>query len=189
MWTVRASREQRWDDVAAATVTVVALRFRYDPALKDLVKDALWAEYEATGEFAGTWDSETRYWWCLPEAWRGVARRLQVAGVVISDSSGFRGFDTGPEPEREREQRRDEPKASPPPPKRAPHEVLGVSPRATAEDLKAAYLALVKQWHPDRLPDGLAPELRAIANQRMAEINAAYDALKPRTGQQAGWGR
>ncbi|MBX8465813.1 J domain-containing protein [Deinococcus sp. RIT780] len=60
-----------------------------------------------------------------------------------------------------------------------PHEVLEVSPTATLEDIKAAYRRLAKQYHPDRVAS-LGPEFRLLAEQRMKQINAAYEALTGR---------
>jgi hypothetical protein len=53
-----------------------------------------------------------------------------------------------------------------------PFDVLGVSARASAEELAAAHRALAKQLHPDRI--GGDPS----AGARMAEVNAAYDAAR-----------
>jgi hypothetical protein len=52
-----------------------------------------------------------------------------------------------------------------------PHEVLGLTPGATQDDAAAAFRALAKRWHPDR-GGGKAAE------ERMAQINAAYDLLR-----------
>lgn len=53
---------------------------------------------------------------------------------------------------------------------------LGVPASATPEELRRAYLRLVKLWHPDRYNN--APEsLRARAERRMRQLNEAYDAL------------
>ena len=52
-----------------------------------------------------------------------------------------------------------------------PHGVLGLPPGATPEDVSATYRRLAKHWHPDR-GGGRAAE------ERMAEINAAYDLLR-----------
>lgn len=50
-----------------------------------------------------------------------------------------------------------------------PYSVLGVSTDATPEELKKAYRALAKKYHPDLHPDD--PK----AAQKMNEINEAYD--------------
>lgn len=53
---------------------------------------------------------------------------------------------------------------------------LGVSQDASQDDLRRAYIRLVKLWHPDRYTG--APELlRASAEQRMRQLNEAYDTL------------
>ena len=53
------------------------------------------------------------------------------------------------------------------------HQILDVSVTATREEIRAAYRALARRWHPDRFLPG--PE-RDWANEKMAEINAAYRA-------------
>lgn len=56
------------------------------------------------------------------------------------------------------------------------HEVLGVSPSATQEQIVAARNKRVHELHPDRLEaiEGLAPEFRKLANDKLAEVNVAY---------------
>jgi hypothetical protein len=49
-----------------------------------------------------------------------------------------------------------------------PYGVLGLPPTATPDEVAAAYRRLAKEWHPDR----------GGGDQRMAEINAAYDLLR-----------
>ncbi len=56
-----------------------------------------------------------------------------------------------------------------------PYEVLGVSPNASQEEIRAAYLKLVKKYHPDRYQDSA---LKKQAEEKMKQINAAYDMLK-----------
>jgi curved DNA-binding protein CbpA len=52
-----------------------------------------------------------------------------------------------------------------------PYAVLGVRPGSSESQVAAAYKELAKRWHPDR---GAGDE----GERRMAEINAAYDALR-----------
>lgn len=55
-----------------------------------------------------------------------------------------------------------------------PYKVLGVSPSATDEEIRDAYRALVKKYHPDRYQDSA---LKEKAEEKMKEINAAYEML------------
>ena len=55
-----------------------------------------------------------------------------------------------------------------------PYKVLGVSRDATQDEIRAAYLALVKKYHPDKYQDD---SLKEIADERLKEINEAYDLL------------
>lgn len=53
------------------------------------------------------------------------------------------------------------------------YEVLNIPVTATRDEIRAAYRELARRWHPDRFMPG--PE-RDWANERMADINAAYRA-------------
>ncbi len=55
-----------------------------------------------------------------------------------------------------------------------PYEVLGVSEAATDKEIRAAYLELVKKYHPDRYTDS---PLHDLADEKMKEINEAYDTI------------
>lgn len=52
-----------------------------------------------------------------------------------------------------------------------PHEVLGLGLKASADEIRAAYLKLAKKYHPDVNPGGL------IAERRFKKINEAYHLL------------
>ncbi len=52
-----------------------------------------------------------------------------------------------------------------------PYKVLGVPTTATDDEVKAAYRRLAKKYHPDANPGN------KVAEQRMKEINAAYDQI------------
>lgn len=61
-----------------------------------------------------------------------------------------------------------------------PYKVLGVSPGATDEEVKAAYRELAKKYHPDKYVNN---PLADLASEKMKEINMAYDQIqKMRSG-------
>lgn len=60
-----------------------------------------------------------------------------------------------------------------------PYAVLGVAADAAIAEVRRRYRALVAENHPDRLiARGVPPEFVSIANDRMAAINAAMDAIE-----------
>jgi molecular chaperone DnaJ len=56
-----------------------------------------------------------------------------------------------------------------------PYKVLGVSREASDEEIKQAYLALVKKYHPDKYQGN---PLADLAEEKLQEVNEAYDILK-----------
>ncbi len=57
-----------------------------------------------------------------------------------------------------------------------PYSILGVSPSATDEEIKAAYRTLARKYHPDNYDDD--NPLKELATEKMQEINSAYDAIQ-----------
>ena len=56
-----------------------------------------------------------------------------------------------------------------------PYKVLGVSRDASDDEIKRAYRELAKKYHPDKYKDS---DLSELANEKMKEINAAYDEIQ-----------
>ncbi len=55
-----------------------------------------------------------------------------------------------------------------------PYQILGISPAATDDEVKAAYRQLAKKYHPDNYDNN---PLSDLAQEKMQEINDAYDAI------------
>ena len=65
-----------------------------------------------------------------------------------------------------------------------PYEILNISSTATDDEVKKAYRELARKYHPDNYHDN---PLADLAQEKMKEINAAYDAIqKERSGRSAG---
>ncbi len=59
-----------------------------------------------------------------------------------------------------------------------PYDVLGVSPKASDDEIKAHYRRLVREHHPDALmAKGVPAEFLAASGRRLAAINAAYEGI------------
>ena len=55
-----------------------------------------------------------------------------------------------------------------------PYQVLGVNENASDEQIRSAYLQLVKKYHPDKYQDN---PLKELAGEKLKEINEAYDVI------------
>ena len=64
-----------------------------------------------------------------------------------------------------------------------PYQVLGISRNATDEEIKRAYRDLARKYHPDNYQDN---PLADLAQEKMKEINEAYDFLMKKNGQASG---
>jgi hypothetical protein len=62
-----------------------------------------------------------------------------------------------------------------------PYEVLGLPLYATWDQIVSAHRHLAKQFHPDRFV-GAPDEERAAAEERMRDVNQAYDELRRQRG-------
>jgi len=56
-------------------------------------------------------------------------------------------------------------------------DVLGVAPDASRDDVKRAYLQKIEEFAPGRLA-ALGPEMRKLAEERLQQINSAFDAAE-----------
>ncbi len=59
--------------------------------------------------------------------------------------------------------------------------VLGISPRASWQEIQAAYREKSKKYHPDRVSH-LGKEFAELANEKFIEIQNAYELLKREKG-------
>lgn len=61
--------------------------------------------------------------------------------------------------------------------------ILGVDPSASDFEIKQAYKKLVREYHPDKLiAKGVPEDFIKIANEKMADINSAYESVRRERG-------
>ena len=58
----------------------------------------------------------------------------------------------------------------------SPYDILGISPGAGRDEIKAAYRKLASQYHPDKVAH-LGAEFQTLAEKRFKEIQEAYHQL------------
>ena len=69
------------------------------------------------------------------------------------------------------------------PEKADPFKVLGLTRKASNDEIKSTYRKLTRENHPDKLiAQGVPQEFIDLANEKMAVINAAYDRIEKERG-------
>lgn len=61
------------------------------------------------------------------------------------------------------------------------YKTLGISQKASIEEIKAAYKRKVKEYHPD-LVQNMGEEIQKLAKQKIQEINYAFELIKKSKG-------
>ena len=67
-----------------------------------------------------------------------------------------------------------------------PYSILGVLASASDEEVKEAYRALTRKYHPDNYSDD--NPLKDLANEKMQQINEAYDKIQKERAQRTSTG-
>ena len=62
-----------------------------------------------------------------------------------------------------------------------PYKVLGISEKATDDEVRKAYRKMALKYHPDRVA-GMSEEMQRNAAEQMKEINQAYETIKTARG-------
>ncbi|MBP1758358.1 MAG: Chaperone protein DnaJ [Firmicutes bacterium] len=66
-----------------------------------------------------------------------------------------------------------------------PYVILGIKPNASDEEVKKAYRDMVKKYHPDNYQNN---PLSGLAEEKMKEVNEAYDAIVKQRSSGQGYG-
>lgn len=143
------------------------------PVALDGDEHAWWSQHEVTSSWSPRQASSTAEAVKVPEAERDIL--AEHFGADWRTSFGFTpapDVAPGDEPPVEEAPEID---------RSDPYAVLEVSPDATWDDIVAAHRRQARQHHPDRLA-GEAPAAIAHAEDRIRDINAAYQQLRVRRG-------
>jgi len=101
-----------------------------------------------------------------------------LAGGVLAAQQDDAVFEVAARPIRWCEQNDGRPSADSPQSRPSdPWSVLGLTRTASKDEIKAAYRRLAMMYHPDRVAS-MGPEIIAVAQVKMTEINAAYASLE-----------
>lgn len=61
------------------------------------------------------------------------------------------------------------------------YKILGITPEATDDEVKKAYREMAKKYHPDKVAY-LGEDVRKSAEQKLQEVNEAYDKIRKQRG-------
>jgi flagellar biosynthesis component FlhA len=101
-----------------------------------------------------------------------AVNRLVAGKAPTSNHNSQRRKQTSQQSSQERTQTRPKTRRS----YKTPYQILEVPPTASRAEITKAYRKMAKLYHPDRVAE-LAPEFRDLAEERMKQINAAYEKL------------
>lgn len=102
---------------------------------------------------------------------------LVVWPFVVHVQSLVQGYPVLLVREREAARQQEESLSQPHRRKRTSWEVLGVTPKTSLHDVRAAYLKLVQEYNPDRVAQ-LAPDFQSLARRKSQEIQRAWEELQ-----------
>jgi len=102
-----------------------------------------------------------------------------LGAVAVEEASGPVSEEADPDEDPEEEADASAPE--PPGPPQSAWEVLGVAPGTPLPEVRRVYLALVAQYHPDKVAQ-LGPKLQALALEETRKLNDAWGELRAQAG-------